>query len=271
MNDESVDATELTNMKTPLWDAEGTCEDNEVKIEEKGVEVEEDPTSDPELLDRELETKMDELVPPPVQQDVKLPWNSTPWYYGPEPIDDDVWSEDDEGVVEEMELEIPDYTTSPRVEEFEEEPLDKMEDENEERIPSWEEELGDELVGLPTLEDEEFDPIGDLIYLETLLEEKPTMEIKYTPNEEEQEVAEEFDSRPVEKLEDGPPPGSRTRERARKSLDQHLPRIQGWYQRKKKEKPLKFAQHHPSHYMPRIRMVPKEKEGETIEAGLGGP
>uniref|UniRef100_A0A251U5C9 Uncharacterized protein n=1 Tax=Helianthus annuus TaxID=4232 RepID=A0A251U5C9_HELAN len=61
------------------------------------------------------------------------------------------------------------------------------------------------------------------------------MEIKYTPNVEEEIVAEEFDSQPVEKLEDGLPPRSRTRERARKSLDQHLPRIQGWYRRKRKE------------------------------------
>ncbi|KAJ0910489.1 hypothetical protein HanRHA438_Chr06g0252851 [Helianthus annuus] len=66
---------------------------------------------------------------------------------------------------------------------------------------------------------------------------------------------EEFDSRPVEKLKDGLPPRSRTRERARKSLDQHLLRIRGWY-RRKKEEPLKFAQHHPSHYMPRIRFGP---------------
>ncbi|KAM0003692.1 hypothetical protein Hdeb2414_s0274g00853941 [Helianthus debilis subsp. tardiflorus] len=79
------------------------------------------------------------------------------------------------------------------------------------------------------------------------------MEIKHIPNVEEEEVAEEFDSRPVEKFEDGLPPRLRTRERARNSLDQNLLRIRGWYRRKKMEESLKFAQHHPSHYMPRIR------------------
>ncbi|KAJ0585412.1 hypothetical protein HanHA89_Chr05g0200031 [Helianthus annuus] len=193
---------------------------------------------------------MDIEVPPPVQQVVNSSyWCPTPWN-----IDDGFWS-DDEGVVEEAELEVLDYTTVEKVE-VEEEPLDKMEDAKiEEHVPSWEEEFGDELVGLPTLEDEEFDPVGDLAYPETLLVETPTMEIKYTPNVEEI-VAEEFDSRPVEKLEDGLPPRSRTRERARKSLDQHLMRIRGWYQKKKKEELLKFAQHHPSHYMPRIRFGP---------------
>ncbi|KAJ0590096.1 hypothetical protein HanIR_Chr04g0193631 [Helianthus annuus] len=160
---------------------------------------------------------MDIEVPPPVQQVI----NSSQWCPTPWNIDDGFWS-DDEGVVEEAELEVPDYTA---VEEVEKELLDKMEDEKGEHIPSWEEEFGDELVGLPTLEDEEFDPVGDLAYLETLLVETPTMEIKYTPNVEEEKVAEGFDSRPVDKLEDELPPRSRTRERARKSLDQHLLRI----------------------------------------------
>ncbi|KAJ0922400.1 hypothetical protein HanPSC8_Chr05g0203321 [Helianthus annuus] len=242
MNDESVEATELTNMKTPLWDAEGTCEDNEVEIEEEEEEVveikevEEELPNNLQLFDIGLETTTDDSVPPPVQQDVTLNWYSTPWYYGPELTDDDFWN-DDEG--EDMD-----------------EPLSKMENERGMHIPSWEDEFGDELVGLPTLEDEEFDPVGDLAYLETLLVETPTMEIKYAPNVEEEIVAEEFDSRPVENPDDGRPPRSRTRERARKSLDQHLLRIQGWYRRKKKEESLKFAQHHPSHYMPRIRFGP---------------
>ncbi|KAM0052600.1 hypothetical protein Hdeb2414_s0007g00250061 [Helianthus debilis subsp. tardiflorus] len=193
---------------------------------------------------------MDIEVPPPVQQVVNSShWCPTPWN-----IDDGFWSDDDEGVVEEAELEVPDYTA---VEEVEKKLLDKMDNgKTEKHIPSWEEEFGDELVGLPTLEDEEFDPVGDLAYLETLLVETPTMEIKYAPNVEEEIVAEEFDSRPVENPDDGRPPRSRTRERARKSLDQHLLRIQGWYRRKKKEESLKFAQHHPSHYMPRIRFGP---------------
>ncbi|MFS7912835.1 hypothetical protein Hanom_Chr02g00134531 [Helianthus anomalus] len=87
-----------------------------------------------ELSDITLETTMDISVPPLVQQDVTPNWYSTPWYYGPEPTDDDFWN-DDEG-------------------EDVDEPLDKMEDEKKEYVPSWEEEFGDELVGLPTLEDE---------------------------------------------------------------------------------------------------------------------
>ncbi|MFS7918957.1 hypothetical protein Hanom_Chr03g00207271 [Helianthus anomalus] len=79
------------------------------------------------------------------------------------------------------------------------------------------------------------------------------MEIKPILNEEKEKVVEEFDNRPVEKLEDELPPRSRTWERARRSLDQHLLRIRGWYRRKKNDEPPKFAQHHPSHYMPRIR------------------
>ncbi|MFS7947109.1 hypothetical protein Hanom_Chr06g00544231 [Helianthus anomalus] len=260
--------------ETPLEDIESTNENDKVEQEEREEkngkfiinfscgdekidaqlaeyrrlteeEIEEEPPGDPELSDVEPETIMDVEVPPPVQQVVNSSyWCPTPWN-----IDDGFWS-DDEVVVEEAELEVPDYTA------LEEEPLDKMEDENEEHIPSWEEEFGDELVGLPNLEDKDFDPVSDLAYLETLLVETPTMEIKYAPNVEEEIVAEEFDRRPMEKLEDGPPPRSRTWERARKNLDQHLPRIQGWYRRKKKEKPLKFAQHHPFHYMPRIRFGP---------------
>ncbi|KAJ0522594.1 putative transcription factor interactor and regulator CCHC(Zn) family [Helianthus annuus] len=223
-----------------------SCEDDDVQVSHfKPVyEEDEDHTHEPETI-------MGVEVPPPVQQNVNSSyWCPTPW-----DIDDGFWSDDDEGVVEEAELEMPDYTTSLRDEEASE-PIDKMEDAKiEEHVPSWEEEFGDELVGLPTLVEVEFDPVGDLACLEKLLEGEPAMEIKQIPNEGEI-VAEEFDSRPVEKLEDGLPPRSRTRERARKSLDQHLLRIRGWYQKKKKKELLKFAQHHPSHYMPRIRFGP---------------
>ncbi|KAF5813561.1 hypothetical protein HanRHA438_Chr03g0111021 [Helianthus annuus] len=197
---------------------------------------------------------LDESVPP-VLQDVKLHWYYTPWYYDPEPIDDDVWSEDDEGVVEEMELEMPDYTTSPRDEDASE-PLDNMEDAKiEEHVPSWEEEFGDDLVGLPTLEYEEFDQVSDLAYLETLLVGMPTMEIKYTPNVEGEEVATKFDSRPVEKLEAGSPPQLKSQEKARRSLDRHSLRDQRWYKRKLNVT-LKCKDNHPPHYMSCIRFGP---------------
>ncbi|KAJ0589208.1 hypothetical protein HanIR_Chr04g0183481 [Helianthus annuus] len=119
-------------------------------VKEEEVEEEqfkEELPGDPELSDVELETTTDGSVPPPVQQDVTPNWYSTPWYYGPEPIDDDFWN-DDEG-------------------EDVDEPLDKMENERGMHIPSWEDEFGEELIGLPTLIDEEFDPVGNLAYLET--------------------------------------------------------------------------------------------------------
>ncbi|KAJ0880434.1 hypothetical protein HanRHA438_Chr10g0463071 [Helianthus annuus] len=192
---------------------------------------------------------MDIEVPPPVQQVVNSSyWCPTPW-----DIDDGFWS-DDEGVVEEAELEVLDYTTIEKVEEVEKEPLDKMEDEKGEHAPSWEEEFGDELVGLPTLEDEEFVLVGDLAYLETLLVETPTMEIKYTPNVEEK-VAEELDSRPVEKLEVGSPPQLKTREKARRNLDRQSSRIQRWFKRKFKAT-LKCRDNHLPRYMHRIRFSP---------------
>ncbi|XP_076919869.1 uncharacterized protein LOC143580821 [Bidens hawaiensis] len=147
--------------------------------------------------------------------------------------DDDFWNNDDEGVIEEMELERPDYTDLS--EDAVVEPLDQMEDEEEnEHVPSWEDEFGDELVGLPVFEEhEEFDPVGDLIYLETLIMGKPTMEIKTSPEEEEKEVAKEDDqnmvvaesshhvkvSKSVEELDSGSPPKStKPQKRERKML-----------------------------------------------------
>ncbi|KAM0049722.1 hypothetical protein Hdeb2414_s0008g00289231 [Helianthus debilis subsp. tardiflorus] len=184
-------------------------------------EIEEEPPGDLELSDVDPETIMDVEVPPPVQQVINSSyWCPTPWN-----IDDGFWSDDDEGVVKEAELEVPDYTATQR--EGVCEPLDKMDNgKTEEHIPSWEEEFGDELVGLRTLEDEEFDPVGDLSYLEPLLVETSTMEIKYIQNKEEVKVAEEFDSRSMEKLEVGSPRYLKSREKAQKCLDQHSSRIQ---------------------------------------------
>ncbi|KAJ0946476.1 hypothetical protein HanRHA438_Chr01g0004381 [Helianthus annuus] len=205
----------------------------EEEVEEE--QVKEELPGDPELSGLGLETTMDDSVPPPVQQDVTPNWYSTPWYYGPEPIDDDFWNDDEGEDVDEL--------------------LDKMENERGMHIPSWEDEFGDELVGLPTLIDEEFDPVGDLAYLETLLEEKPTMEIKYIPNKEE-EVATKIDGWPVERLKDGlPHTPTKSREKAQKCLDQHRLREQRWCKQKHKEK-LKCSDNHLPHYMHRIRFGP---------------
>ncbi|KAJ0725665.1 hypothetical protein HanPI659440_Chr12g0461441 [Helianthus annuus] len=223
-----------------------SCEEDVVQVShfEPVYEEDEDHTHEPETI-------MDVEVPPPVQQIV----NSSYWCPTPLDIDDGFWSDDDEGVVEEAELEMPDYTTSLRDEEASE-PLDKMEDAKiEEHVPSWEEEFGDELVGLPTLVEVEFDPVGDLACLEKLLEGEPTMEIKQIPNEEEKEVAEEFDSWPVEKLEVGSPSQLKTREKARRNLDRQSMRIQRWCKRKFKAT-LKCRDNHLPRYMHRIRFLP---------------
>ncbi|KAF5786756.1 hypothetical protein HanXRQr2_Chr10g0444771 [Helianthus annuus] len=221
-----------------------SCEDDVMQVShfEPLYEEDEDHTHEPETI-------MDVEVPPPVQEVVNSSyWCPTPW-----DIDDGFWSDNDEGVIEEAELEVPDYTAA-RSEEVEEEPLDKMEDEKDEHVPSWEEEFGDELVGLPTLEEEEFDPVGDLACLEKLLEGESAMEIKQIRNVEEEKVADKFDSWSVKEVNVGfPLTPTRTREKAQRSLDQHVVRVRRWY---KKEEPLKFAQHHSPHYMPRIKFGP---------------
>ncbi|KAF5801972.1 hypothetical protein HanRHA438_Chr06g0263621 [Helianthus annuus] len=215
------------------FESYGGKEEEVVEIKE----VEEELPNNLQLSDLELETTTDDSVPPPVQQHVTPNWYSTPWYYGPEPIDDYFWNDNEgEDVVE---------------------PLDKMEDEKE-HVPSWEDEFGDELVGLPTFVDEEFDPVGDLAYLETLLKEKPTMEIKYIPNKEEEEVATKFDGWPMERLKDGlPHTPTKSWEKAQKCLDQHRLREHRWYKRKLNGT-LKCTEHHPPHYMPRIKFGPRK-------------
>ncbi|XP_021998433.1 uncharacterized protein LOC110895424 [Helianthus annuus] len=72
---------------------------------------------------------------------------------------------------------------------------------------------------------------------------------------EEDKMVDEFDSWPVKEADVGfPLTPTTTREKAQRSLDQHVLRVQRWY--KKKEEPLKFAQHHSPHYMPRIKFGP---------------
>ncbi|KAJ0438335.1 hypothetical protein HanHA300_Chr16g0612781 [Helianthus annuus] len=209
-----------------------------VKEEEVQEEqVKEELPGDPKLSNVQLETTTDDSVPPLVQQDVTPNWYSTPWYYGPEPIDEDFWNDDDGEDVDE--------------------PLDKMENERGMHIPSWEDEFADELVGLPTLEEGEFDPVGDLAYLETLLKEKPTLEIKQIPNVEEEKVAEELDSWLVEKLAVGlPHTPTKSREKVQRNcLDQQIVRVRRWYEKKESEK-LKCRDNHLPRYMYRIRFDP---------------
>ncbi|KAJ0443117.1 hypothetical protein HanRHA438_Chr16g0763901 [Helianthus annuus] len=259
MNDEIIYTIEPTDKETPLEGEESAGR------EEEDDEAVEELQGDPELSDIEPETIMDIEVPPPVQQVANSShWCPTPWN-----IDDSFWS-DEEGVVEEAELEMADYT-APMEEGAQ--PPDSMDDYEDGCYPtnpiwdmsdaseveddhtlSWEEEFGYELGGLPTLVDEErFDPVGDLTELEALLMEKPTMEFKESPNSAAERADEEFDSRPVENPGDGHPPRSKTREKAKRSLDKPFAKIRGWCRRKKEKEALKSTRHHSSHYMPRIR------------------
>jgi len=138
-----------------------------------------------------LEILMDEEVPPPVQQ---------------EPMDDDFWSdneiEEDVGLNEERS----------GIE-------NKMADEKEYiYIPSWEDEFGEELDNLPTPEEGEFDHVGDLLFLETLLAGTgtPTTEFKNTPNEEkEEEVVTIKETKPPRQSQDYRPVPPPSRERVR--------------------------------------------------------
>ena len=85
-------------------------------------------------------------------------------------------------------------------------------------MPAWEEEFGDELVDLPIPEEEkEFDPVGDLAYLEKLLAGEPTVVIENAPNQDEK-MKEEVDSRPVEEVDVGLILQARKREKARKNV-----------------------------------------------------
>ncbi|KAJ0495833.1 hypothetical protein HanIR_Chr12g0613361 [Helianthus annuus] len=116
---------------------------------------------------------------------------------------------------------------------------------------SWENEFRDELDELPVDEEiEEFDPEGDLAYLEALLEGSPMMDIK---QEEEVVEEEEHHSWPVV----GVTEDSRPREKAkkRKKKDLNRKRIEGWCKMEKK-KTLQFTHDQSSRYMPRIRLIP---------------
>ncbi|XP_076956444.1 uncharacterized protein LOC143631627 [Bidens hawaiensis] len=183
---------------------------------------------------------------------------------------DEFWGDDYEGVIEEKELELHDYTNPS--EDVIVEPLDQMEDDEEnEHAPSWEDEFCDELVGLPVFEEhEEFDPVGDLIYLETLIIGKPAMEIKCEPNEKEEKVAKEDDqnmvvvesphlvkvNKSVEELGSGSPPKlTKPQKRERKCLDQYVLRVKKWYI-KSYRKTQKCKNNHFPHYMSCIRFGP---------------
>lgn len=201
-----------------------SCEDDVVQVShfEPMYEQDADHTHEPETI-------MDVEVPLPIQQVANSShWCPTPWN-----IDDDFWS-DDEEVVEEAELEMADYTVPMEKDAQLPDSMNDYEDgcyptnpiwdvsdaseKGDDHTPSWEEEFGDELVDLPIPEEEkEFDPVGDLVYLEKLLAGKPTVVIENAPNRDEK-VEEEVDSWPVEEVDVGLKIQQRKREKARKKV-----------------------------------------------------
>ncbi|KAJ0433769.1 hypothetical protein HanIR_Chr17g0873941 [Helianthus annuus] len=115
----------------------------------------------------------------------------------------------------------------------------------------WENEFRDELDGLRVDEEvKEFDPEGDLAYLEALLEGNPMTDIK---QEEEVVEDEEHHSWPVVGVTEDSRPREKAKKRKTKVLNRK--RIKSWYKTKKKE-PLKFKHDRSSHYKPRIRFLP---------------
>ncbi|KAJ0441036.1 hypothetical protein HanIR_Chr16g0793221 [Helianthus annuus] len=138
------------------------------------------------------------------------------------------------------------------VEREEEEEVEVEQPSNEDQM-TWENEFKEELDGLPVDEEvKEFDPEGDLAYLEVLLEGNPMTDIK-----EEEVVVEEEEhhSWPLVLVLSEAEKSTTPRERAkkRKIKDLNRKRIEGWGEMERK-KP--FTNDRSSHYMPRIRFLP---------------
>ncbi|MFS8006326.1 hypothetical protein Hanom_Chr14g01247901 [Helianthus anomalus] len=115
-------------------------------------------------------------------------------------------------------------------------------------VSSWEDEFGDELLGIPLMEakEEGFDPVGDLDELEALLYREPTVEIKEEPHQEMELQVKEFtneqmtmvtsdpplcikDSRPMDEHNGGSPLKSKQpRERAWNKADRPKLKARRW-------------------------------------------
>ena len=115
-------------------------------------------------------------------------------------------------------------------------------------IPSWEDEFGDELSGIRLMEvnEEEFDPVGDIIELEALLFGKPIVEVNKAPHQEENLQVSGFTNKPMtmvtsdslpcnkecptmDEHDGGSPPKSKIpRERAWRKPDQPLFKAYQW-------------------------------------------
>ncbi|KAJ0495056.1 hypothetical protein HanIR_Chr12g0604601 [Helianthus annuus] len=209
------------------------------RVELEKVEEE----SDEEIIPV-TKTIMDDEVPPPVQKGIIYDFGSD----SDDEIDDEEWAAYQRSLVKrevvEEEVGLGDSTDWM----FEEE--EEVEQPSNEDHMSWENEFREELDGLPVDEEvKEFDPEGDLAYLEVLLEGSPMTEIK-----EEEVVVEEEEHHSwpvVEVIKDSRPREKAKKRRKKKVLNRK--RIEGWGEMERKEP---FTRDHSSRYMPRIRFLP---------------
>ncbi|XP_021971303.1 uncharacterized protein LOC110866463 [Helianthus annuus] len=234
------------------------AERNKKRVEElvrERVELEEvEEESDEEIIPV-TETIMDDEVPPPVQKGIIYDFGSD----SDDEIDEEEWAAYQRSLVKrkvtEEEVELGDSTGWMFGEE------EEVEQPSNEDQMSWENEFRDELDELPVDEEiEEFDPEGDLAYLEALLEGSPMMDIK---QEEEVVEEEEHHNWPVV----GVTEDSRPREKAkkRKKKDLNRKRIEGWGEMERTEP---FTHDQSSRYMPRIRLIPGSGANEAKTSNM---
>ncbi|KAI3797244.1 hypothetical protein L1987_32499 [Smallanthus sonchifolius] len=227
----------------------------------------------------EPRTKMGVVVPPSDLQGLKQIRPGVYEFSWDESDNDSFWSDDEDVIDDEENIEIP---KTPIEDECFEEVLaglfetdDNSEDELLVEIvdeASWEEEFGDELVGLPTFEEDgEYDPLGDLKLLEDLLYQEPSVgieeevKVQEVINEPRTELVSDLPlftqgrerQEPVEEEDGGSPPrSSRPRDRARRRMDRHVMKVLGWsYTDRRKEY---TGDDHAPHYMPRIKFGPSK-------------
>ena len=218
----------------------------------------------------EPETTMDISVPPPVQQEEREENTGKfiiDFSCSNEEIDAQLaaykrwkkeYPEEEEG---KKEAEQP--PSNPDIYEddfYPTDPIWDMSDASEvgdDHILSWETEFGDELVNLPTLVDEElFDPVGDLSELEALLEGKPAMVIKKSQKVDTMVEDEEHYNWPGVLVINETLKSTKPREKARKikGNDRSRKKVKRWF--KERKEPLKFEHDQSFRYMSRIQFMP---------------
>ena len=217
----------------------------------------------------EPETNMDISVPPPVQQEEREENTGKfiiDFSCSNEEIDAQLaaykrwkeeYPEEEEG---KKEAEQP--PSNPDIYEddfYPTDPIWDMSDASElgdDHILSWETEFGDELVNLPTLVDDElFDPVGDLSELEALLEGKPAMVIKKSQKVDTVVEDEEHYNWPGVLVINETLKSTKPREKVRKIKGNDRSRKMVKRCFKERKEPLKFEHDQSFRYMSRIRFM----------------